>query len=100
MQKKLINHFISNKIIALKFEDDLELLIPLKKLRKACPCAHCSGEKDIFGNIYKGKTKSLTIDGLVILKINLIGNYAIRVFWQDGHSNGIYPFDLLKNLSE
>ena len=100
MPKKLIDHFVSNKIIAFKFEDDLELLIPLKKLRKACPCAHCSGEKDIFGNIYKGEPESLPPHGLVILKINLIGNYAIRVFWQDGHSNGIYPFDLLKNLSE
>ena len=46
-----IDYFISDKYIALKADDNTELLISLKKLRQACPCAHCNGEKDIFGNI-------------------------------------------------
>ena len=51
MSKKLIDYFISEQIISLKLDDNKELFISLEKLRKACPCAHCSGEKDIFGNI-------------------------------------------------
>ena len=100
MSEKLIDYIISEKFIALKFKSNLELLISLDILRKACPCAQCNGEKDIFGNIYKGPKKQLVGPSFIILKINLIGHYAIRVFWKDGHSNGIYTFKKLKSLSE
>ena len=100
MSEKLIDYIISEKFIALKFKSNLELLISLNVLRKACPCAQCSGEKDVFGNIYKGPKKQLTNLSFIILKINLIGHYAIRIFWKDGHSNGIYTFKQLKGLGE
>jgi len=100
MSEKLIDYIISEKLIALKFQSNLELLISLDVLRRACPCAQCNGEKDVFGNIYKAPPKNLVDLSFVILKINLIGHYAIRVFWKDGHSNGIYTFNQLKRLSE
>jgi len=100
MSEKLTDYIISEKFIVLKFKSNLELLISLNVLRKACPCAQCNGEKDVFGNIYKGPKKQLTNLSFIILKINLIGHYAIRVFWKDGHSNGIYTFKKLKSLSE
>ena len=100
MSEKLIDYIISEKFIALKFKSNLELLISVNVLRKACPCAQCNGEKDVFGNIYNGPKKQLANLSFIILKINLIGHYAIRVFWKDGHSNGIYTFKKLKSLSE
>ncbi len=84
----------------IKLDGNLEILITLKNLRKACPCAHCNGEKDVFGNIYKGPSKKLNDSSFKIRQLSLVGNYAIRVFWEDGHSNGIYTFNLLKSLSE
>lgn len=95
-----IDYFISDKFIALKINENLELSIPLKKLRQACPCAHCNGEKDVFGNI-SGKREAKLVDGsLALNRISLVGSYAIRFFWKDGHSNGIYTFKYLKGLSD
>jgi len=100
MSSRLIDYFISDKILGLKLDGGLGASIPLKRLRKACPCAHCNGEKDVFGNIYKGPDSVLSQSSIKILKISLVGQYAIRVFWKDGHSSGIYTFDLLKALYE
>ena len=100
MLKSPIDYFISDKFIALKINENLELSIPLKKLRKACPCAHCNGEKDVFGNI-SGKREAKLVDGsLALNRISLVGSYAIRFFWKDGHSNGIYTFKYLKGLGD
>jgi ATP-binding protein involved in chromosome partitioning len=33
------------------------------------------------------------------MKVELIGSYAIRVVWSDGHDTGIYTFEYLKSLS-
>jgi DUF971 family protein len=27
-----------------------------------------------------------------------VGNYAIKIYWNDGHSSGIYSWDYLRNL--
>jgi DUF971 family protein len=34
------------------------------------------------------------------LKVALVGAYAIRIDWSDGHSTGIYPYELLWELDE
>jgi len=49
------NYLITDDVIALKFNIGVEKLISLEELRKACPCAYCSGESDVFGNNYKGR---------------------------------------------
>ncbi len=27
-----------------------------------------------------------------------VGSYAVRIYWNDGHSSGIYSFDHLRNI--
>ena len=39
--------------IAIKWEDQSESYLSNKELRDKCPCANCSGESDVFGNVYK-----------------------------------------------
>ena len=86
--------------MALKLKGSLELLIKIKKVRQSCPCAHCSGEKDVFGNVYKIKTSSsIPKNSYEIRGIQPVGNYGIKIFWGDNHSAGIYTFDFLKKLS-
>ena len=53
-----MNYLVTEKHLALSLSDSSELLIDLKKIRIACPCAHCNGEKDVFGNTYKLKAAS------------------------------------------
>ena len=77
-----------------------EIAIGLKKLRKSCPCANCKGEKDVFGNVYRGAEKELNESSFQVHAVQTVGNYAVRIFWKDRHANGIYTFDFLKSLNE
>ena len=65
-------------------------------LRVRCPCARCVDEmtgirtlraEDVSENVYP-------------LAIHYVGRYALRFDWSDGHGTGIYPFELLRRLSE
>ena len=88
--------------VAIKWSDGSESFIQNKQLRDACPCANCSGESDIFGNVYKNNNQEHASNNQQKYKISgyrHIGHYAIRVQWADGHNSGIYSFDLLSNLS-
>lgn len=33
------------------------------------------------------------------LKVELVGSYAIRVVWSDGHDTGIYTFEYLNRIA-
>jgi DUF971 family protein len=35
-----------------------------------------------------------------MLKFDLVGGYAIQLFWADGHSSGIYSFTYLRRLAD
>jgi DUF971 family protein len=87
------------KEIAIKWKNGEASFLNLVVLRKACPCAWCSGEKDVFGNIYSGDKKKLPARAFVIDKFEVVGLYGVRFFWKDGHSDGIYVLENLKNLS-
>lgn len=30
--------------------------------------------------------------------VEAVGQYAIRIYWNDGHSSGIYSFDHLRSI--
>jgi DUF971 family protein len=37
-------------------------------------------------------------EGIHPAEISPVGNYAIQIVWSDGHSTGIYSFDLLRKI--
>lgn len=83
-----------------KWSDGHESDYPLAHLRKACPCATCRTARE------EQKSQKLVIlkevtnaAGMVIVdSAELVGNYAIRFVWQDGHDTGIFDFRLLRSL--
>ena len=91
---------IMDSNIAIKWNDNSESFISTVELRQKCPCANCSGESDVFGNIYKGGDRSLGDNGqkYIINTYMNVGHYAIRIIWGDGHNAGIYSFNFLKSL--
>ena len=91
---------IFNTELAIKWSDQSESYIKLKQLREKCPCAHCSGESDVFGNKYIGKPIKLNENALIIKKIFHVGKYGIKFLWGDNHDFGIYTFEYLKSLSK
>ena len=86
--------------LSIEWSDGSRQLLSLEKLRLACPCAGCHGEKDVFGNIYKSPPSPLNENSFLLKGVQPVGYYAIRHFWNDGHHSGIYSFEMLRTLCE
>ena len=91
---------ILNDFLLIQWGNGSEGVIPLKSLRDNCPCANCAGETDVFGNIYKGPPQIMNENSYRIKGFQPVGHYAIRPFWEDGHSDGIYSYEYLKKLCD
>lgn len=69
----------------------------LRWLRANCPCATCREERRVAAlqtdllTLSSGPLPSTQIAGA-----ELVGNYALRLKWTDGHETGIYAFALLR----
>lgn len=67
---------------------------PFFFLRCECPCAACVNEF----------TGERTLNPAMIPKdvapsqIEFAGNYALKIFWSDGHYTGLYSWDHLSRL--
>ena len=85
--------------LALMFADDRELYLPLPMLRRACPCAVCQGEPDALGRVVR-PVQEHGPDAFALRKFEVVGGYAVQLFWGDGHSSGIYGFSYLQKLAE
>jgi DUF971 family protein len=82
-------------LLELDWADGSSSRLPLKLLRARCPCASCvdeiSGER-----ILDPATIPETI---VPVKMGFSGNYALKITWSDGHSTGLYTWDLLAEIA-
>lgn len=85
--------------LAIKWDDGSESFITLEQLRRVCPCAGCKGETDIMGNLYKNPGQSLSPKAFELVRLSSVGGYGVQPVWADGHSTGIFSFDLLAILS-
>ncbi len=86
--------------LAIKWDDQTESFVSLEALRRACPCAGCKGETDVMGNLYIGPKKSFRPESFQLKGFAHVGGYAIQPQWADGHSTGLYSFEMLKRLGE
>jgi ATP-binding protein involved in chromosome partitioning len=66
-------------------------------LRWRCPCASCSGEGEYPGTL-QGRT-SLRPDEVEMIDVELVGRYAVKPTWRDGHDTGIFTFRNLRALA-
>ena len=80
--------------IQIEYEDDQFLLLTASYLRALSPSAENKnrlGKENL--NNYKEMFKSTSIT-----KIEAVGNYAIRIIFNDGHNTGIYSWDYLVRI--
>lgn len=72
---------------------------PLDALREACPCASCRGGHEFMGSEYDPDLIELSpARSYEVMDIQLVGKYALQLFFSDGHSAGIYDWDYLRRL--
>lgn len=89
-----------NEELAVVWEDGSESYLTLKYLRRACPCAGCSGERDLVGNVYKAPASADSPSKFRLKEYRFVGGYALLLVWADGHDTGLYSYDYLGRLAE
>jgi DUF971 family protein len=83
--------------IAIVWNDGQESYFSFERLRAASPSAANIGERDILGNRYGGDGPK-AFPGVQVTGWEIVGNYAVRFDFSDGHRSGIYSFDYLRAL--
>ena len=72
-------------------------------LRNACPCAQCRGGHE---NMKAEPDDDVFVIPLMVTtatklrNVSAVGNYAINIEWEDGHSYGMYNWHYLRVLCE
>jgi DUF971 family protein len=79
--------------IALTYADGRSVRIPCELLRVFSPSAEVRGHGSEDRKLVTGK-KYVNVES-----IERIGNYAIRIVFDDGHDTGIYSWDYLAELA-
>jgi DUF971 family protein len=85
-----VRHERGARRVVVLWEDGHESVFPLDYLRSWCPCAMCQG--------HEPQARYLDLRGQELVHVEGVGNYAVSLTWQDGHSTGIYSFRLLRAL--
>ncbi|MDP9143843.1 MAG: DUF971 domain-containing protein [Actinomycetota bacterium] len=71
------------------------VLYPARPLRLACPCAECVEEMTGAPLLDPDRVAA----GVSPLQLELVGSYALRVRWSDGHGTGLFTWDALRRLT-
>jgi DUF971 family protein len=73
----------------------------LAYLRDECPCATCTGSHGTEPqrtSYSKPELFPMFKPALKMNSVEPVGQYAIRIYWNDGHNTGIYSFDHLRRI--
>ena len=85
--------------IHIAFDDGFETDISAKTLRENCPCAGCKGEEVLLHKYVVQNPIPLTLKSFELEKAEMVGNYAIQLYWKDGHNTGLYNWEYLREIS-
>jgi DUF971 family protein len=72
---------------------DGDAVLNATELRGACRCAECRAAA-LQGHAWTSDKN------LLLTSIGPIGHYALQLKFSDGHDRGIYPWELLHELSQ
>lgn len=87
----------TERVLTINWDDGHESQYSFDGLRAICPCVECKG-----GHAHMGQPPDPMIvrdsppGEVEIQKLESVGAYAIQFFWSDGHSAGIYSWELLR----
>ncbi len=79
-------------VLEVRWSDGVVTSYRLAGLRGWCPCAECQGHSGSRRFVDGGDASLTRIEG--------VGRYAVRFFWGDGHSTGMYPYGYLRELAD
>ncbi len=80
------------KVVEITFEDNQHFTLSCEYLRVHSPSAEVRGHGPDTEVLQTGKKH------VNIINIEPVGNYAVKLFFDDGHSSGIYSWETLYDL--
>src|SRR6266404_2022922 len=91
-----IERLPEHRLLRVRWADGVEGRLGLVALRAQCMCARCvdeiTGERLI-------DTEGIDPD-ISITDMQLVGNYALKIRWSDGHDTGLYTWEHLRRLCD
>jgi DUF971 family protein len=82
------------RVLTVSFDDGKSYALPAELLRVLSPSAEVQGHSPEQRVTVAGKKN------VGILRLEPIGNYAVRIVIDDGHDTGLYVWDYLRELGE
>ncbi|MCX6020842.1 MAG: DUF971 domain-containing protein [Chloroflexi bacterium] len=86
----------SEEGLAISWNDGHESVYPNRFLRLACQCAECVDEWTREPRIHQENVPQ----DVHIEEGGIVGQYALRFHWSDGHDTGIYSFNFLRDMCQ
>jgi DUF971 family protein len=80
------------KALTIVFDNGESFALPAEYLRVRSPSAEVQGHSPDERKTVSGKKD------VAVLEVNPIGNYAVRLVFDDMHSTGIYSWNYLREL--
>ncbi|WOR15388.1 DUF971 domain-containing protein [Hyphomonas sp. FCG-A18] len=81
--------------LAVAYDDGAEFEIDYPTLRLNSPSAEVQGH-----GAGPKPPAPIIPDDLTVLKADPVGRYAVRIYFSDGHSSGLYTWAWLRELGE
>lgn len=80
------------RLLAVSFDDGGRVEIAAEILRVESPSAEVQGHGPTERKVVAGKRN------VRVVRIDPVGNYAVRLHFDDGHSTGIYSWPFLRDI--
>lgn len=92
---------IKNSQVRIAWADGATTIYPLEYLRKICPCAVCNEQRNNDDPLRVLSPDQAKASGKLDANhpVEMVGNYALQFFWDDGHRTGIYSFEYLRRAA-
>jgi DUF971 family protein len=87
-----IRLYQKSRVLEIAFEDGARFTLPCEYLRVYSPSADVQGHSSGQQVLQRGKEE------VAITNIEPVGNYAIRLVFDDGHATGLYTWTYLYEL--
>ncbi len=86
---------LKQQALELKWKDDaVAVFVPFRLLRGSCPCAACVNEMTGQRTYFPDDTP----EDVHPQKMELVGNYAVKITWSDGHNTGLFTWEYLREI--
>src|SRR3989337_4568855 len=82
------------RVLSVTFDDGRSFALPAEFLRVLSPSAEVQGHSEAQRVTVAGKKN------VSIVRLEPVGNYAVRIVFDDGHDTGLFVWEYLRELGE